>query len=280
MFSRTRKKRKNFSNKKFIILCTCLLISLIILCLLLTFIHNKYKIKSNFEKDIILSYISDTSNIFKIDKIILYSSANATSNETSRNLWNLNIYQYTDIAIYLNNNSNNGLTDKNTIKSLYLDNISFSPLPTKGTPTLYYKDIKSFGTSDLLEYNKINNKLDFNIINYDETLDTSKPNFYSTCQTPITIQFINNNVKENAIIPNIGTAIKFDGSLLSKANIALNSLSCTLSFNINIINNLNEKFIYNTSISIPLEEDENSIYDGYIKKELTNFSNSYFLKIM
>lgn len=279
MFCRTRNRRKKIDNKKFIVLSLCLLISLIIFYLLINFVYNKFKVKSNLEKDIV-NNSSEVSDIFKLNKIVLFSSANATNNETTRDLWNLNIYQYTNIAIYLDNNEKTSLNEQNTIKKLYLDNINFGSLPDKGTPSLYYKDIKTFGTSDLFEYNKINESLEFNIINFDEALDTSKPNFYTTCQIPITIEFVNNNVKENAIIPNHGMPLKFDGSLLSKANISLNSILCNLSFNINIVNNLDEKFVYNANISVPLEDGDNSIYDGYIKQELTSFSNSCFLKIM
>ena len=277
MFCCTRNRRKRIDDKKSIILNICLLISLIVFYLLINFVYNKFKVKSSFEKEII-NNSSEVSNIFKIDKIMLFSSANATNNETTRDLWNLNIYQYTDIAIFLDNNEENGLTEQNTIKKLYLDNISFGNLPDRGTPSLYYKDIKTFGTSSLLEYNKINEYLNFNIINYDETLDTSKPNFYTTCQMPITAQFVN-NVKENAIIPNMGTPLKFDGSLLSRANIALNSILCNLSFNINIVNNLDEKFVSNVSFSVPLEDGNSSIYDGYVKKEITFSYDSCFLKI-
>ena len=276
MFCHTQNRKKDTNNKKFILLSICLLISFIILNLLINFVYNKFKIKSNFEKDII-NNCSEFSDIFKISKIVLFSSANATNNQTTRDLWNLNIYQYTDIAIFLDNNKEIGLNEQNTIKKLYLDNISFENISNRGTPLLYYKDIKSFGTSNLLEYNKINESLNF--INYDEILDTSKPNFYTTCQTPITAEFVN-NIKENAIIPNTGTPLKFDGSLLPKANISLNSIMCNLSFNINIVNNLDEKFVYNVSFPIPLEDENSSIYDGYVKKELTFSSDSCFLKIM
>ena len=50
MFCRTRNRRKNVDNKKFIVLSLCLLISLIIFYLLINFVYNKFKVKSNFEK--------------------------------------------------------------------------------------------------------------------------------------------------------------------------------------------------------------------------------------
>ena len=36
-------------------------------------------------------------------------------------MWNLNVYQFTDIALYISGNANN--KDQNTIKELYIDNV-------------------------------------------------------------------------------------------------------------------------------------------------------------
>lgn len=277
MFSRTRKKRKKVNINKQIIFLIIVFIAIIILCLLINLIYTKHKAKTNFESDLLSS--NDYSDTFSIDKIILYSSANATSNETTRNLWNINVYQFTDIAIYLNNNSSSSLSSKNTIKELYIDNIEYSPSPEKGTPELYYKAIDNFGIPSLKDENLVQDKLNFKIINSKDTLDTNTANFYETCQTPITLQFVNKDIKANAIIPNSGEALVFDGSLLSKTNIALNNIKTSISFNIHLTNNLDEKYVYNVSFDIPLEDDEHSIYEGNIKKEITEFSNNKFLKL-
>ena len=277
MFSRTRKKRKKVNINKQIIFLIIVFIAIIILCLLINLIYTKHKAKTNFESDLLSS--NDYSDTFSIDKIILYSSANATSNETSRNLWNINVYQFTDMAIYLNNNSESSLSSKNTIKELYIDNIKYSPLPEKGTPELYYKAIVNFGIPSLKDENLVQDKLNFKIINSKDTLDTNTASFYETCQTPITLQFVNKDIKANAIIPNTGEALVFDGSLLSKTNIALNNIKTSISFNINLTNNLDEKYVYNVNFEIPLEDNEHSIYEGNIKKEITEFSNNKFLKL-
>ncbi len=277
MFSRTRKKRKKVNINKQIIFLIIVFIAIIILCLLINLIYTKHKAKTNFESDLLSS--NDYSDTFSIDKIVLYSSANATSNETSRNLWNINVYQFTDMAIYLNNNSESSLSSKNTIKELYIDNIKYSPLPEKGTPELYYKAIDNFGIPSLKDENLVQDKLNFKIINSKDTLDTNTASFYETCQTPITLQFVNKDIKANAIIPNTGEALVFDGSLLSKTNIALNNIKTSISFNINLTNNLDEKYVYNVNFEIPLEDNEHSIYEGNIKKEITEFSNNKFLKL-
>ena len=277
MFSRTRKKRKKVNINKQIIFLIIVFIAIIILFFLINLIYTKHKAKTNFESDLLSS--NDYSDTFSIDKIILYSSANATSNETTRNLWNINVYQFTDIAIYLNNNSSSSLSSKNTIKELYIDNIEYSPSPEKGTPELYYKAIDNFGIPSLKDENLVQDKLNFKIINLKDTLDTNTANFYETCQTPITLQFVNKDIKANAIIPNSGEALVFDGSLLSKTNIALNNIKTSISFNINLTNNLDEKYVYNIKFDIPLEDNEHSIYEGNIKKEITEFSNNKFLKL-
>lgn len=277
MFSRTRKKRKNNNTKKDIFHLIITLIFIIVLIFLSSFIYNKHILKTNFESDLLSS--NDYSDTFSVDKIVLYSSANATSNETTRNLWNINVYQFTDIAIYLNNNYNNFLSKKNTIKELHIDNIEYSPLPEKGTPTLYYKSIKNFGIANLEDKNLVHDKLDFKIIKSQDTLDTNTASFYETCQNPITLQFVNKDINLNAIIPNTGEALVFDGSLLSRTNIALNNIKTSISFNIHLTNNLDEKYVYNVNFDIPLEDNEHSIYEGNIKKEITEFSNNKFLKL-
>ena len=82
--------------------------------------------------------------VFSIDKIYMYSSASATENKVNRPVWNLNLFEYTDIAIYINSKSNDSLSNENTIKSLYIHNIKFGS-PKLGEQNLYFKDINDFG---------------------------------------------------------------------------------------------------------------------------------------
>ena len=88
----------------------------------------------------------NSKQTFSIDKIYLYSSANATNNETKKSMWNLNVYQFTDIALYISGNANN--KGQNTIKELYIDNVKFDSLNV-GTPNLHYKNLFEFGKFNL-----------------------------------------------------------------------------------------------------------------------------------
>ena len=103
MFSRTRNKRKKGNPYTTFIILIILLFLLVLFYFLSMFVFQKYKIKNSLEKTTLLENELNNSSNFSIEKVLLYSSANATSNDTSRNLWNLNIYQYTDIIIYINN---------------------------------------------------------------------------------------------------------------------------------------------------------------------------------
>lgn len=83
---------------------------------------------------------------------------------------------------------------------------------------------------------------------------------------------MNQNIKSDYTITDTSTPITYDGSLLKKCNIALDSISCNLSFDIYITNNLDEEFKSTVFINIPLETQEKSIYDGNINvTQNTNF---------
>lgn len=87
---------------KFIIL----LILLVFLCFLSNYIYTTYIIRLKFAEDIDNIAKINEKQVFSIDEIVLYSSAGATSNENSnKSVWDLNIYQFTDISIRVNNYS-------------------------------------------------------------------------------------------------------------------------------------------------------------------------------
>ena len=58
----------------------------------------------------------------------------------------LNICQYTDIAIYIDNTSSiSDLTTQNTVKELWIDNIKITPNSDLGSQVLNYKNLNNFG---------------------------------------------------------------------------------------------------------------------------------------
>jgi len=255
-------------------------IALLILCIVtIVNIIGIYKVNSEFS-----SYIDElarlnSKTVFSIDRIYLYSSADATSNETTKPVWDLNVSQFTDIAIYINNRAENGVNYENTIKELTISNVKFNNLQS-GTPSLYYKNVNDFAKLTNIEENRINDSLEFNIVNSGDA-DYTKPVIYSNCQNPITLEYVNTNMEEDTIISDISTPLTYDGSLLKKAGILLSQMECTISFTITIVNNYNQKFVATVYIDIPLEDSMSdiSIYDGKLVKNIENTNLVKFIRV-
>lgn len=272
-----------FQDKQIKIVLT---ISIIIFSILISiFIFNTHKkIKNKPVEDsnkTILSLTTD-SNIFKIDSVSMYSSANAlNNNEMQKDYWDLNLYQYSDIAISIDNHvSIDGLTLKNTIKEMYIDNISYPDLPDKGSPALYLKDAHLFGKGVINEENLIKNKVNFNIVSSNEEEIRKSSDFYADCSDPILISSINEEIVPNFVIRNTNSAVIFDGNLLLDATILLSNIEYSLSFSIHIINQLDEEYICSITIPIVLSDDSdiNSIYDGSYQVVSTDLGENRFYK--
>lgn len=270
-----RKKKRielNESNKKALKFLS-LLIIIISLCVAayLFFIKNIF-IKRNLEKDSTNFSILNDNIPFSLNKIILFSSATAENSSVNQSL-SLDISQYCDIGIYLNN------TDKeNTfIKSLSIKNILISS-PEVGTPCLYAKRINDLGRCSFNDKDIITDEFNFNIIDYTNEIKYDNYELLNNGDTPISLGFYNKNVKEGFITYN--TEILYNGTLLRSALIPQTSLNCNVSFSIEITTNKDEHYICNVNFDIPFEDEEGNIYDtGYATKELKNNEISRFIRV-
>ena len=234
-------------------------------------VFYKYVLKRNFEKNILPFANRNQNTIFEINKIAFFSSCDAKNKNISTTNYTIeNLYQYTDIALFISNTSQEN-NYENTFKSVSIKNINIDTPPYIGEPKLYFKSINNFSKSDIIEENIINDSLDFNITSKDETnLDT--PTLYNNLANPISLSYVNNNIKSDYTITDTSSSITYDGSLLKKCNIDLKDISCHFSFDIYITNNLDEEFKSTVYINIPLEKDSKTIYEGNITlKENTNF---------
>lgn len=251
----------------FILILTTILFLFFLLYNLIENIHAQ----QSFEKSILAFKEKNSSQIFSIDKIIYFSSCDSKNKYSSPSNFTIeNLYCYTDIALYINNH-NNDYSSTNTLKTLKISNIKFSNIPKLGNPNLYYKSLNNFAQSTINENNLINNDLNF-IIGFDNELDLSLPTLYNNCANPITLSYINQNIKTDYTILDTSTPITYDGSLLNRCNIPLESIFCSLSFDIYIENNKNEKFKTCVYLEIPYVYLNNSITDGsIIVTQNTNF---------
>ncbi len=214
--------------------------------------------------------------VFEINKIVFFSSCDAKNKTSSSSNFTIeNLYQYTDIAIFINNKSEEEKTSKNTFKKVYINNVKFNKLPELGEPKLYFKSLNQFATSNLPEGNEILDTLDFTITSENEA-NLDNPVLYNNLANPITLSYVNQNVKTDYTLTDTSVPITYDGSLLKRCNIDLDSISCNLSFDIYITNYLDEEFKTTVFIDIPLNDLEKSIYDGNLK--ITTDSNFVFYR--
>ena len=101
---------------------------LVILALILSLIfikimHTKF-VNYKFSKYSTSFVENNDQPIFKINKLLMYSSAGVVDKSAGEVLQDLDISQYTDISISIDNKSKiQELTDENTVKELYIDNI-------------------------------------------------------------------------------------------------------------------------------------------------------------
>ena len=131
----------DLSNKK--------VLSLIIICIVIAIlVFSYYKIICLYRSNHLFAsnaskYAEELEKpVFKLEKVLVYSDANIKDLSEDKNLSNINISQYTDFAIYINNKTRNKrLTEENTVNNIYIDNISITPTAI-GKQKINYKDIK------------------------------------------------------------------------------------------------------------------------------------------
>ena len=275
--NKDKSKKKNIDiklrNKK-IILTIIAVILFIIVIFLGYLVFRKYILKKNFEDDILGFANKNQSTIFTINNITLFSSADAGyKTNTANNFTIQNLYQYTDIAIFIRNTASEN-TLENTLKKVTIDNISFTTKPNLGEPKLYFKSLNNFAKSDIIEENLISDSFEFNVSSSDEA-DLNTPTLYNNLANPLTFSYVNTNIKPDYTITDVSSPITYDGSLLKKCNINLEDINSTISFDINITNNLDQNFRTNVSINIPLSSADKSIYDGNLTLKNDTTYNFY-----
>lgn len=272
--------KKIHMRKDIIILL--ILVILIIAMIPIYFVNITLVVRNNiFAKETINTYSNYSAPVFTIENIIFYSNAFVTDNSKDQNLQDIDIGQYTDIAIYINNhNSSEELTDENTVKQLYIDNIKITSNSDKGEKVIGYKNPIYYAKYKGIEAPE-NNRIDFNIISTNKDNKESSynnPSFYQDCSNPISLGYINKNIATNVSV-NSNSAVSLDGSILKLANITLEDLVFTMSFQIHIINNKDEEFICYINKPILTEEQNNSLFEGYIATQFSPSPGTYqFIK--
>ncbi len=262
---------------------------LILLLCVLSFLYYDLIFRVTYAKDEFSTQMEKIAEqnenpIFKIQRIIVYSSANAIDTSENESLQDLSILQYSDIAIYLDNTSTvYDITNENTVKELYIDNISISTGSDKGHQYINYKNALDFAKyTEIDETNS--SKIEYHIVNTNDennNTDYETPTFYTDCSNPITLEYMNENIVTNYATSSDSNTISFNGKVLQEAGIDLNDVNYSLNFTIHIINNLNEEFICPVRLQVDLSGDDGGIYKGYKYDNNTVSGYEYnFIKIV
>ena len=273
------KKKIEYSFKYLVIAVLIILILTSVVVLLYSKMIANMKI-SNFR---IEDFAKENSKpIFKINKIVLYSNVDIVDESENKSLQDISISQYTDIAIYIDNKlKSKTLSDENTVKEMYIDNINISTLSSNGEKILNYKNSYLFGKYRSLD--SVTSRIYFNVLNENKQNieeQYEEPTFYTDCSNPITLSYINKNVVTDFHIRANDKSVTFDGALLKRANIALDVLNNKINFGIYITNNLDEKFVCNVNIDNNLESEDGGLYTGYIMKVFEVSEEDYkFIRI-
>lgn len=268
-------EKKGKSIQKRMLFLTCLTIFLFLLLSLLSFqILSTYQRKESFEKQALFFAESNENIIFSVDQITFFSSSdckNKASSETNFTLENL--YTYTDIAFFIHNHATE-YTSENTLKDLKINHLKVITRPTLGNPNLYYRNLNQFTKSDLESNYPLAPELNFTIISED-TADLSTPTLYNNCANPITLRYQNENIKTDYTLTDTSIPLTYDGSLLKRCGISLESISCFLSFDLLLTNQKDQKFKTTVSFEIPYENSQTSIYEGSILVKQDTAFNFY-----
>lgn len=274
-------KKIDLNNKK---LLTLLIVIIILIILLQSYIKiiNKYRNNRIFALES-EKYAKEFANpVFKIDKIMVYSDANVEDLSENKNLSDINVSQFTDFAIYIDNMvKDDELTEENTINRIYIDNIGIT---VNTQEEIGQKKFSSKSIDDLGKYIPIGEsvkEINYSVIhkNSDKELIDNTKSFYTDCSDPLILSYVNENIVQNKDASGSGEKLSLDGSILRVLNIDLYSLNYKINFTINIENNLGEKFYCNCSLNVNLSSgDGDGIYSGYIMQVFDLSSGDFRFK--
>lgn len=144
-------KKFKIKNER-LVFTILIIVSFVVFLLYYNLVFSVVMARNSFANEMIAISDENENSIFNIQKILLYSSANAIDHSEEQSLQDLSICQYTDISIYIDNISTvSELTNENTIKELYIDNIVATSSADKGTKILNYKNPLDFGKYKSIE---------------------------------------------------------------------------------------------------------------------------------
>lgn len=244
-----------------------ILLVLLILIIVLLFLGGRIISKNikakRFASQEFKVYENNQEQVFKIEKIIVCSSAGATDLSEKQNLQDLNIYQYTDIAVYIDNGEE--LSNKNTIKELYIDNISLEGTNDVGQKSLNYKNINKLGLKkDAIKQDNKSDGIFSSLNNNTNTSNSIDVGSIATNETDNTTENMDNDQENQDNIQN--ERIDFNIVYTNGENDSANYNNPT--FYTDCSNPITLEYLNNDIVThYKMDENKTIAFDGSILKE-------------
>lgn len=244
-----------------------ILLVLLILIIVLLFLGGRIISKNikakRFASQEFKVYENNQEQVFKIEKIIVCSSAGATDLSEKQNLQDLNIYQYTDIAVYIDNGEE--LSNKNTIKELYIDNISLEGPNDIGQKSLNYKNINKLGLKkDAIKKDNQSDGIFSSLNNNTNTSNSIDVGSIATNETDNTTEDVDNEQENQDNIQN--ERIDFNIVYTNEENDSANYNNPT--FYTDCSNPITLEYLNNDIVThYKMDENKTIAFDGSILKE-------------
>lgn len=244
-----------------------ILLVLLILIIVLLFLGGRIISKNikakRFASQEFKVYENNQEQVFKIEKIIVCSSAGATDLSEKQNLQDLNIYQYTDIAVYIDNGEE--LSNKNTIKELYIDNISLEGPNDIGQKSLNYKNINKLGLKkDAIKKDNQSDGIFSSLNNNTNTSNSIDVGSIATNETDNTTEDVDNEQENQDNIQN--ERIDFNIVYTNEENNSANYNNPT--FYTDCSNPITLEYLNNDIVThYKMDENKTIAFDGSILKE-------------
>ena len=230
------------------------LLFLAIIILIVIFIMAKYDVEG--EKRL----------PFTISKILIVSTVNGQANDDNENIWNINIEQVNDIYMYVDKTSES----EEIIKEIKLENFIINQKPQIGDLNL----LRPTGELSNLYAQSSQNYINEGITYLGGVIDDMKTLEISNTGGILGFRFALKNI--GTYISNENEEINYDGRLLDKLGISIDSIKFNVSFDIIITTNKDVNYKGTINLEMPVET---IITEGNSSKEITDFSDVVFKRV-
>lgn len=201
---------------------------------------------------------------FKLEELVIVSTAEGMDIEGTENLWNFDIMQNNDMFLYIAKNKNYKETE--IIKNVIINNIKIEQSPKKGNIVIY----RPSQADGVIYENKDEYKIENEVVFVGSESTNWKDLKISNQGGRIMLRFCNNEIGKYS---SNDETISHDGTMLAKVDTTYEDIKCKVSFDITIELASGTKFTGNMKLDLPVG---NIVNTGKSMYEKTDFKDVIF----